>query len=124
VLEPATIVAMIEYIHNNPVRRGLVQQPTEWVWSSARFYAGETRVPIRMDPRDSTSFVLTRNCGAWAAGRFGMLSRCRGRHAGLAQDPRKQGTRRLQQGTRLFSKDFEKRGAAPLSEQSTASGGH
>ena len=50
VLEPATVVGMINYIHNNPVRRGLVQKPTDWVWSSARFYAGETRVPIRMDP--------------------------------------------------------------------------
>jgi putative transposase len=49
VLEPATALAMIEYIHNNPVRRGLVQKPTDWLWSSSRFYAGETRVPIRMD---------------------------------------------------------------------------
>jgi hypothetical protein len=40
---------MIEYIHNNPVRRGLVERATDWVWSSARFYAGETAVPIRMD---------------------------------------------------------------------------
>ena len=32
----------IEYIHWNPVRRELVEQPTEWIWSSARDYAGET----------------------------------------------------------------------------------
>ena len=50
VIEPATLLQMIEYIHNNPVRRGLVQKPTDWIWSSARFYAGATRVPIRMDP--------------------------------------------------------------------------
>lgn len=50
VTEPATLVSMIEYIHNNPVRRGLVPKPTDGVWSSARFYAGELRVPIRMDP--------------------------------------------------------------------------
>jgi putative transposase len=50
VIEPATLLQMIDYIHNNPVRRGLVEKATDWVWSSARFYAGETRVPIRMDP--------------------------------------------------------------------------
>ncbi len=49
VVEPFTLLQMIEYIHNNPVRRGLVEQPTDWVWSSARFYAGQSNVPIRMD---------------------------------------------------------------------------
>ena len=50
VMGPTTLVQMIEYIHNNPVRRGLVPKATDWIWSSARFYAGATRVPIRMDP--------------------------------------------------------------------------
>jgi REP-associated tyrosine transposase len=49
VFEPATLLAMIEYIHNNPVRRGLCVNPTDWIWSSARFYAGDRHVPIRMD---------------------------------------------------------------------------
>jgi putative transposase len=49
VIEPATLLAMIEYIHLNPVRRGLVTNPTDWVWSSARYYAGNARVPIGMD---------------------------------------------------------------------------
>jgi len=40
---------VIEYIHNNPVRRGLVAEATDWIWSSARLYAGDNRVPIRMD---------------------------------------------------------------------------
>jgi putative transposase len=47
--EPATIWQMIEYIHNNPVRRGLVEKATDWIWSSARFYVGYPNVPIRMD---------------------------------------------------------------------------
>ncbi len=34
-----TILAAIDYIHENPVRRGLVQNPSEWKWSSAYFYA-------------------------------------------------------------------------------------
>jgi len=28
------------YIHQNPVKRGLVETATEWKWSSARWYAG------------------------------------------------------------------------------------
>jgi len=30
----------VEYIHLNPVRRGLVTQPEQWRWSSYREYAG------------------------------------------------------------------------------------
>jgi putative transposase len=32
----------VEYIHLNPVRRGLVRQPAEWRWSSAAEYSGVT----------------------------------------------------------------------------------
>jgi len=31
----------IEYIHNNPVVRGFVDDPLHWRWSSARNYAGQ-----------------------------------------------------------------------------------
>jgi putative transposase len=31
----------IEYIHNNPVKRGYVDDPTHWRYSSARNYAGQ-----------------------------------------------------------------------------------
>ena len=47
-----TLVQVVEYIHANPVRRGLVEHPQEWPWSSARFWAGEKDVPIAMDPID------------------------------------------------------------------------
>lgn len=49
ITDPATLRTMIEYIHNNPVRRGLVARPTDWPWSSARFYEGIPDVPLRMD---------------------------------------------------------------------------
>ena len=49
VFEPSTLMFIIDYIHNNPVRRGLVANLTDWMWSSARFYAGEPNVPIQMD---------------------------------------------------------------------------
>ena len=41
----------VEYIHNNPVRRGLASAATEWEWSSARFYAGLPNVHIKVDGR-------------------------------------------------------------------------
>jgi putative transposase len=47
--ELATIHSMIDYIHNNPVRRGLVERATDWEWSSARWYAGMSPVQIELD---------------------------------------------------------------------------
>ena len=37
--EVATTLAAIEYVHLNPVRRGLVDRAVDWTWSSARWYA-------------------------------------------------------------------------------------
>ena len=49
VVEAATAQQMVEYIHANPVRRGLVATAEEWEWSSARWYAGIRPVAIDMD---------------------------------------------------------------------------
>ena len=38
VVEPATLMKVIDYIHANPVRRGLAERSWEWKWSSAAFY--------------------------------------------------------------------------------------
>jgi putative transposase len=40
---------VIDYIHANPVRRGLVKRALDWEWSSARWYARLEPVPIEMD---------------------------------------------------------------------------
>jgi hypothetical protein len=40
---------MIDYLHTNPVRRGLVAKAEDWEWSSARWYAGMRPVKIEMD---------------------------------------------------------------------------
>ena len=46
----------VEYIHLNPVRRGLVTRATDWKWSSVPEYAGvsgdeqERRCGLRIDP--------------------------------------------------------------------------
>jgi REP element-mobilizing transposase RayT len=40
----------LEYIHNNPVQRGYVDEPIHWRWSSARDYAGLTGLfPVKTD---------------------------------------------------------------------------
>ena len=41
--------AMIDYLHANPVRRGLVARAEDWEWSSARWYAGLRPVRLEMD---------------------------------------------------------------------------
>jgi len=37
------------YIHNNPVKRGLVSRQEDWKWSSARDWAGLAVGPIPID---------------------------------------------------------------------------
>lgn len=37
---PDFIREKIEYLHNNPVRAGLVEKPEDYLYSSARYYAG------------------------------------------------------------------------------------
>ena len=49
IVEPGTAYRQIEYIHNNPVRRGLCQKPEDWLWSSAADYAGVRVGPLRLD---------------------------------------------------------------------------
>jgi len=52
-----TVHATIDYIHANPVRRGLADIPEDWPWSSARFFAGRADYVLAADidsipPRD------------------------------------------------------------------------
>jgi putative transposase len=39
--EAATVLSAIDYIHLNPVRRGLCEAAVQWRWSSAKHYAAE-----------------------------------------------------------------------------------
>ena len=39
----------VDYIHNNPVKMKLVDDPAEWKWSSARFWMHGELKPLRMD---------------------------------------------------------------------------
>ena len=44
-----TLRSMIDYLHENPVRRGLVAKAEDWEWSSARWFAGMRPAKIEMD---------------------------------------------------------------------------
>ncbi len=40
----------VDYIHQNPVRAGLVERAEDWLWSSAREYSGTLRAPASPHP--------------------------------------------------------------------------
>lgn len=52
VFKEKSVPAIIDYIHANPVRRELVNDPLDWEWSSARFWEGRGDSPLRMDEID------------------------------------------------------------------------
>jgi putative transposase len=45
---PEAIIASINYIHENPVKRGLCKKAIDWKWSSARWYLCDP--PHQQDP--------------------------------------------------------------------------
>lgn len=49
ITENRTLRPMIEYLHGNPVRRGLVAEAEDGEWSSARWFAGMGAVNNEMD---------------------------------------------------------------------------
>jgi putative transposase len=49
ILDGKTLRQKLEYIHFNPVRRGYVNQPEHWRYSSAQNYSGQTGlVPVQV----------------------------------------------------------------------------
>ena len=48
--ENRTLLSMVEYIHNNPVRAGLVGRAEDWAWSSAGWVAGNEPNSLKPDP--------------------------------------------------------------------------
>ena len=39
----------IDYIHNNPVRAGLIREPVDWRWSSAKFWISGEKGDVDLD---------------------------------------------------------------------------
>ncbi len=48
--DEAELIEKIEYVHANPVRRGLADTTCDWPWSSARWYDGQRDGPVTIDP--------------------------------------------------------------------------
>lgn len=40
ITSPKTLLRMLDYLHENPVRKGHVARAQDWLWSSAGHYAG------------------------------------------------------------------------------------
>jgi putative transposase len=49
ITELTTLQTAADYIHANPVRRGLARSAVEWHWSSAREWLGDGHGPIEVD---------------------------------------------------------------------------
>ena len=49
---PETTNEKIDYCHINPVKRGLTSDPSEWRWSSYRWYYGYDNVILELDSID------------------------------------------------------------------------
>jgi len=47
------LLELVRYIHNNPVRAGMVAEPADYQWSSHRVYLGKETIPFL-----TTDFVL------------------------------------------------------------------
>ena len=45
---------VIRYIHRNPVKRGLVEKPEDWPWSSFRHYASGVRGTVEIESQWTT----------------------------------------------------------------------
>lgn len=49
---PQTLDRMIDYLHANPVRAGLVPKPADWAWSSANWHESKRPGPCPVHPID------------------------------------------------------------------------
>jgi putative transposase len=62
ITEPGTLALMLDYLHLNPVRRGLVERAREWRWSSAAWFEGREDCPLLPD-RIPPEWAASRDAG-------------------------------------------------------------
>jgi putative transposase len=55
-ITPKEILKQIKYIHNNPIRRGFVDDPTEWIWSSAGLWLRGEDGPVAINKESIPMF--------------------------------------------------------------------
>jgi len=58
ITEAKTLLSMIDYIHMNPVRRGLVDRAVDWPWSSAAELEGVGESFVELDRIPSTWLLV------------------------------------------------------------------
>jgi putative transposase len=51
-------VEKLRYMHRNPVQRGLIAEPKDWLWSSFRHYAYGERGPVLVNEARKGKFHI------------------------------------------------------------------
>jgi putative transposase len=52
IIKRDTLLKTIDYIHDNPVRKGLVKSPGDWKWSSFGDWYDNRQGPVKIDKED------------------------------------------------------------------------
>jgi putative transposase len=52
------LIEKLRYMHRNPVKRGLVLQPEQWVWSSYRHYAYNETGPVLVNQLQKATLIV------------------------------------------------------------------
>lgn len=79
-----SVACLLAYIHNNPVRAGVVSDPLDSAWSSHRAYVGEAPTPMWLDVELGLSLA---GFSATGNGRVNFHDFVRSR-SGLPRDPK------------------------------------
>ena len=58
VWNPRKRAEKLRYMHRNPVKRGLVLEPQQWLWSSFRFYAYDEPGPVLVNEQRPAEMKL------------------------------------------------------------------
>ena len=53
-------IEKVKYMHRNPVKRGLVERPDQWAWSSFRAYLYDEKEPVRVRFQEWALEIKTR----------------------------------------------------------------
>jgi len=60
-IEGATLLKMIDYIHENPVRKGMVERGCDWKWSSAAWFVNTNATPPLIPDLIPSEWLLSLN---------------------------------------------------------------
>lgn len=50
IIQGETLLKIIDYLHENPVRKGFVTRAMDWKWSSAAWFVANEDIPLMPDP--------------------------------------------------------------------------